>query len=125
MPIPTRANSQPQSSATTKPNSAPFPSSKPIPDYDLNDEENLPSPFLKKIERGEIIAPASTGGAQATRPPKRISNSNLLRAVAAANTVNGGKKPVVSEPPSSNQARPLLVSARKASEEARKVLLRP
>ena len=119
---------QPQSSAATRGNSAPFPSSRSGPDYDLNDEENLPSPFLKKVERGEI-APVSSAGTQASRPPKRISHGNLLRAVAAANAVyanSGGKKTVASEAPTSNQGtRPLLVSARKATEEARKVLLRP
>ena len=60
---------QPQSSAATK---STFPSSKSVPDYDLNDEENLPSPFLKKVERGEI-APVPSAGVQASRPPKRIS----------------------------------------------------
>lgn len=44
------------------------------PEYDLQDEENLPSPFLKRAERAATVN-------------KRPSNGNLLRAVAAANNI--------------------------------------
>lgn len=65
-------------------------SSKPAPvtiaqaaEYDLSDEENLPSPFLKRVER-ERAGPFKTGTAR----PKRPSTGNLLRAVAAANAAS-------------------------------------
>ncbi|KIK19600.1 hypothetical protein PISMIDRAFT_107269 [Pisolithus microcarpus 441] len=65
-------------------------SSKPAPvtiaqaaEYDLSDEENLPSPFLKRVER-ERAGAFKTGTAR----PKRPSTGNLLRAVAAANAAS-------------------------------------
>jgi hypothetical protein len=140
-PHPTR-NIAPQPPTSTAPAKATIPpSSKSTPEYDLSDEENLPSPFLRRNERGDLPFPAAS--AQASKPARRMSNGNLLRAVAAANaaTVNAGgtlKRTASSASATSNQisgangvtgntagARPLIVSARKASEEARKVLLRP
>lgn len=49
-------------------------------EYDLSDEENLPSPFLKRGERARAL------GMGGTRSSKRPSNGYLLRAVAAANS---------------------------------------
>lgn len=74
------------------------------PEYDLLDEENLPSPFLKRNER--------------EARSKRPSNGNLLRAVAAVNAA-GRRGPI-----EDNGTRPAVASARKASEEARKALQR-
>ncbi|KAK0201632.1 kinase-like domain-containing protein [Desarmillaria ectypa] len=85
------------------------PASSPPPTYDLADEENLPSPFLKRAERAN-----STG----SKPKKRPSNGNLLRAVAAANSA------VRSKSTGDAVARPSVASARKAGEEARKALYR-
>ncbi|KIJ59716.1 hypothetical protein HYDPIDRAFT_162091 [Hydnomerulius pinastri MD-312] len=90
--------------------------------YDLSDEENLPSPFLKRIER--TVPP----GGGTVRSTKRPSTGNLLRAVAAANSAaasrpgSSGKGSI--KVPSSALARASLTSARKATEEARKVLSR-
>ncbi|KAL4064194.1 kinase-like domain-containing protein [Scleroderma yunnanense] len=90
--------------------------------YDLSDEENLPSPFLKRIER-ERVGVSGTGTIRSKRP----STGNLLRAVAAANaaaarpgSVGKGSIKVTS----SNTARPSVTNKRKASEEARKALSR-
>ncbi|PBK97889.1 kinase-like protein [Armillaria gallica] len=85
------------------------PAISPPPTYDLADEENLPSPFLKRAERAN-----STG----SKPKKRPSNGNLLRAVAAANSA------VRSKSTGDAVARPSVASARKAGEEARKALYR-
>lgn len=87
----------------------------PIPaEYDLSDEENLPSPFLKRIERERVIAPGKT---------KRSGTGNLLRVVAAANNAKQGKQPYAAGT-MGHGTRPSLAGARKASEEARKALSR-
>ncbi|KAF8169074.1 kinase-like protein [Pholiota molesta] len=171
----------------------PFPGTGPAPEYDIADEENLPSPFLKRGERadkgisvkaGSITHPTftaasssansnSTGSASAstasarsnasasstttttettssaTKAKRRASSGLLLRAVAAANSA-GRRQGLATAPPElgvqgaaagageqdggavgmgtsagDSAARPSLASARKASEEARKALLRP
>ncbi|KIK70729.1 hypothetical protein GYMLUDRAFT_32770 [Collybiopsis luxurians FD-317 M1] len=95
-------------------------------EYDLADEENLPSPFLKRTERA-----AARGGSIG----KRHSNGNLLRAVAAANatvrrvngsgSISGMSEFGVGTPAGTGITRPSVTSARKVGEEARKVLSRP
>jgi hypothetical protein len=116
---------QPPLAAPVRSTTQPPPSSRPAAEYDLNDE-NLPSPFLKRIDKGETGPPRKE---VAKRPMKRPSGGNLLRAVAAANTANinsvGKKKGgSISAPGVGGGERPMLVSARKASEEARKALSR-
>ncbi|KAG1732608.1 kinase-like domain-containing protein [Suillus occidentalis] len=87
----------------------------PVPvEYDLSDEENLPSPFLKRIERERVIAPGKT---------KRSGAGNLLRVVAAANNAKQGKQSHATGM-MGHGTRPSLAGARKASEEARKALSR-
>ncbi|KAI6043381.1 kinase-like domain-containing protein [Pisolithus marmoratus] len=102
-------------------------SSKPAPaiiahaaGYDLSDEENLPSPFLKRVERERIEA-FKTG----TTRPKRPSTGNLLRAVAAANAASArpasaGKGSI--KLPSSVVGRTSTASFRKAAGERTKGL---
>jgi hypothetical protein len=100
----------------------------PAPKYDLADQENLPSPFIKKIDKeGSTLTSADV----AKRTTKRPSGGNSLRAMAAANVANmnatrrkraSGPGPIGQA--SGGSARPLIVSARKASEEARKALSR-
>jgi hypothetical protein len=85
--------------------------------YDLSDEENLPSPFLKRIERGRMVVPGTVRS-------KRPSGGNILRIVAAANNAKQGKQAQAAGTIGSS-ARPSLASARKAGEEARKALSRP
>ncbi|KAH8119449.1 Pkinase-domain-containing protein [Phellopilus nigrolimitatus] len=81
-PHPTRV----RASAPNATRAAPPP---PTPRYDPSDEENLPSPFLRRVER-ERGAPAKAPRTSAGGPPgaRRKSNGNLLRAVAAANSAN-------------------------------------
>lgn len=81
----------------------------PPPSYDLNDEENLPSPFLKRT------ASADQGGnaRKIKSLTKRTSNAHLLRAVAAHNSSSAAK----ASPSSDALARPALGTARKANEE--------
>lgn len=107
------------------------------PKYDLEDEENLPSPFLKKTDKDKIpangaplkglninsgITSASVPGK--ARTGKRTSTGNLLRTVAAAN--NAVKKSVSPTNTTSSETdpRPSVATARKAGEEARKALSR-
>lgn len=104
-------------------------SSKPAPtvispaaEYDLSDEENLPSPFLKRVERERVGAfKAGTGR------PKRPSTNNLLRAVAAANAASarpGSASKGSIKYPSSAVGRTSAVGSRKAAEEGAKALSR-
>ncbi|KAF8805400.1 kinase-like protein [Phlegmacium glaucopus] len=124
------------------------------PEYDLNDEENLPSPFLKKNEKSPSHAKAVGAiGPMMNRVYinlyRRPSSGLLLRTVAAASNVgrrgttsststivspvldNGD--PQIEYAPSVNAGvtrdnrdggRIPRPSARKVSEEARKALLR-
>jgi len=63
------------------------------PEYDLADEENLPSPFLKRIERLSAANKPLT---------KRLSTgSNTLRAMAAANAAGRKGSSSAAEIPSS------------------------
>ncbi|KAF9467165.1 kinase-like domain-containing protein [Collybia nuda] len=111
----------------------PVPRSHPSPEYDFADEENLPSPFLKRtIDRATTRSSVSVRGGK-----RRPSSVHTLRAVAAANAA--GKRvasattsPLVDEVGGGSPAsvtpvdtRPSVASARKASEEARKALQRP
>ncbi|THH18650.1 hypothetical protein EW146_g2366 [Bondarzewia mesenterica] len=65
------------------------------PVYNLADEDNLPSPFLKRVDRERMattaaasVAPGINGsGTSGTLRVKRPSGGNLLRAVAAANSI--------------------------------------
>ncbi|KAG2349955.1 kinase-like protein [Suillus weaverae] len=86
-------------------------------EYDLSDEENLPSPFLKRIERERAIAPGTF------RTTKRSGTGNLLRVVAAANNAKQGKQ-LHAAGMTARGTRPSLAGARKASEDARKALSR-
>ena len=67
--------------------------------WDLQDEENLPSPFLKKAEKDRQRAatfsnireqPQRKVKAVAGTLPKRPSEQNILRAYAAANAITKG-----------------------------------
>lgn len=94
---------------------APASQSIPASTYDLDDEENLPSPFLKRID----LAKANS---------RRGSAAHDLRARAAANAAMGsGKKMprVAGSGSGSVIARPSLERAKQASEDAKKALLRP
>lgn len=88
----------------------------PVPaTYDLADEENLPSPFLKRTER------AASSENLAGKAKKRPSSGNLLRAVAAANSAVRSRP---SGAASTEGTRSSVANARKASDEARKALFR-
>lgn len=98
-------------------------------EYDLSDEENLPSPFLRRVERERPGLP-SCGMFKSKRP----STGNLLRAVAAANSAAAaaGVKPGTNASkalgpkmslPSLGGTRSSLTNGRK-TEEGRKVLSR-
>ncbi|KAF9071519.1 kinase-like domain-containing protein [Rhodocollybia butyracea] len=95
------------------------PASAGTRESDVPDDENLPSPFLKRTERSATRS-GSIG--------KRHSNGNLLRAVAAANATvrrtNGSIGGISEFGVNPGASRPSILSARKPSEEARKALSR-
>ncbi|KAL0946330.1 hypothetical protein HGRIS_012568 [Hohenbuehelia grisea] len=104
----------------------------PLPTYDLADEENLPSPFLKRIDRERDIVSARPGNGADDRTRsarmKRPSTGNMLRAVAAANAAGrrGGAPAGASASIAGgeDETRPSIATARRASEDARKALSR-
>ncbi|KAI0311530.1 kinase-like domain-containing protein [Amylostereum chailletii] len=100
---------------TTRSASSPAP-----PVYDLNDEMNLPSPFLKKVER-DRPPPASSNNAGAPRS-KRTSaaNQDLLR---TALTGRAKTASAVGAMKASNSTMKTSAAPRRG-EEARKALLR-
>ncbi|KAF8954141.1 kinase-like domain-containing protein [Flammula alnicola] len=152
---PSNSNSNLASVARSATLPIPVPRNYPSPEYDFADEENLPSPFLKRVDKtaaAKVAAAASAAAASSSsnstssvKAKRRGSSGLLLRAVAAANSA-GRRGPLTSPLPAeendglsntpfpsathshsevSETARPSLASARKASEEARKALLRP
>jgi len=117
-------------------------SARSVPDYDLSDEENLPSPFLKKQDREAYArtasAPAPTASLTGTiRNAPRKSGSTLramavVNAANAANTATGrnstskaGLKATSTGSLGTTNLRPSIAKAHKAGEEARKALFRP
>ncbi|KAF8529391.1 kinase-like domain-containing protein [Gautieria morchelliformis] len=99
--------------ATTRPPADPASQSVPASTYDLDDEENLPSPFLKRTE----LAKAHT---------RRGSAAHDLRAKAAANAAMSSSKKMSRIPGSGPAvARPSLERAKQASEDAKKALFKP
>jgi NIMA (never in mitosis gene a)-related kinase 2 len=107
------------SPATQQPKPLPHPhlhtkrtNTAPAAVYDLHDEENLPSPFIKRVSDRNPAQPGTKTLA------KRPSTGNQLRALAAANS--SAKKTSTG-----TIARPSVTSARKAGDEARKALARP
>ncbi|KAJ7224253.1 kinase-like domain-containing protein [Mycena pura] len=84
---PGSVSSQPHPPLTTRANTAPA-------QYDLNDEHNLPSPFLKRAERAATASTVGSNSAVGTGSTKRTltkrpSSGNFLRVVAAANASAG------------------------------------
>ncbi|PSS35570.1 hypothetical protein PHLCEN_2v1481 [Hermanssonia centrifuga] len=105
-PRPSPVISQPPTAAAVPSNPQPAPQRTGRVEYDLSDEENLPSPFLKKIERERITRTASVPApialqlvaAQQRQPPPETSapkpravprKSQTLRAMAVVNSANG------------------------------------
>lgn len=138
LPHPHLANASSSRPTASSSNRVVFPASRPSPEYDLADEENLPSPFLKRPEKAaaRISIPPLSGASTAStgstsskgsiKGKKRPSSGNMLRAVAAANSAGRRATPLDTPTHEADaSARPSLASARKASEEARKALSRP
>ncbi|KAJ7043564.1 kinase-like domain-containing protein [Mycena alexandri] len=83
-------SSQPIPPQAARSSTAPLPRPLAAPEYDLNDEENLPSPFLKRTDRNAAAAGSAVGSGSAKRTlSKRPSSGNFLRVVAAANASAG------------------------------------
>ncbi|KAI0769434.1 kinase-like domain-containing protein [Trametes elegans] len=96
----------------------------PPPQYDLNDVENLPSPFLKKVE--DRVGAASAGGKGAGAPTKTRNaprkSGTTLRAIAAVNAAKAGTRPPSAGSTAAASVRASIAKAQRASEEARKAL---
>ncbi|KAI1794224.1 kinase-like protein [Ganoderma leucocontextum] len=105
----------------------------PEPNYDFNDVENLPSPFIKKVEDRGATAPAPASKAAAPGKAGPRKSGTTLRAMAAMNAAKVGSRPPSSSASMGNLAgttasasgsgvRWSIAKAQKASEEARKAL---
>ncbi|TBU48633.1 kinase-like protein [Dichomitus squalens] len=101
----------------------------PEPKYDFNDVENLPSPFLKKVEDRAAPAPTASKPATAARTGPRKSGTTL-RAMAAMNAAKASSRAPSSSASMGNLAgnsastavRSSIAKAQRANEEARKAL---
>ncbi|KIY69899.1 kinase-like protein [Cylindrobasidium torrendii FP15055 ss-10] len=83
--------------------------------YDMADEENLPSPFLKRTERAISVENLRSEGAKPVTK-KRASGGNLLRQATTGSAIRR-------RPSTVDRDRPLSVGgSRKVNDEARKVL---
>ncbi|KAI0633514.1 kinase-like domain-containing protein [Trametes polyzona] len=98
----------------------------PPPQYDFSDVENLPSPFIKKVEdRVGSTASTNSGNAsgstrQRTAPRK---SGATLRAIAAVNAAKATTRPTSTGSSASvTTVRSSIAKAQRASEEARKAL---
>jgi len=105
----------------------------------LHDEENLPSPFLRRFERErgggvgvamgmevEMVSRVNSGGSATITRLKRPSGANLLRVAAAANSAKAAGSVAVGGKGNEATATGTMTrtSVRRAGEEARKALLR-
>ncbi|KAH9940387.1 kinase-like protein [Epithele typhae] len=91
----------------------------PAPQYDLDDVENLPSPFVKKVEERAMKAEVTSKPARAG---PRKSATATLRAVAALNSAKASSRAASAGVGSSGTVRSSVAKARMASEEARQAL---
>lgn len=148
-----RSSSRPPSSASSAAPTRPAKSStgpaavaasQAVADYDLSDEENLPSPFLKKRDRQALMRTATqvTTSTVAMRAPRKsgatLRQMTLVHAAAAASGKTAAEKEKVrAVRPSVRTAslgalggaanggvRPSIAKAMKASEDAKKALSR-
>ena len=61
----------------------------PTPHYDRSDEENLPSPFLRRVDRAKMTRVSAVGAV--SKVGRRKSAHNLLRARAAVNAASNAQ----------------------------------
>ncbi|KZT04268.1 kinase-like protein [Laetiporus sulphureus 93-53] len=135
-------------STATAPASIP---TRPAACYDLSDEENLPSPFLKRRERQAYARtisapipsrlPPATSQPNATRNAVARKNGATLRTMAVVNAANAVNTPRATRTvpaagrmanrttstgslPVRGTVRPSIAKAHQASEQAKRVLLR-
>jgi NIMA (never in mitosis gene a)-related kinase len=112
---------------------------QPSPEYDFSDEENLPSPFLKRIDREREREKEQLSQATFIREVVKTENPfdqqqrqmarrrPLLRATAALNSADNNRKvrtSISTRYAGDAAGRPSIASARKAGDEARKALAR-
>ncbi|KAF8649447.1 hypothetical protein AX16_005794 [Volvariella volvacea WC 439] len=105
--------------------SLPFPRPvQPPPEYDFTDEENLPSPFLRRIERAPTPTGTAPSGHGLLLKKKRSSGGHLLRAATVANMASRKTSNSVSDGAAgeATTTRPPLANTRKVTEDTRKVL---
>ncbi|KAI0085015.1 kinase-like domain-containing protein [Irpex rosettiformis] len=107
------------------------PPSRTAAEYDLSDEENLPSPFLKRVDRNRLTRTASNlnsavtarpGGGTRTLTTRKSGTLRAQAVVNAASAVATSKSSGTASAVHLNGARSSIARARGASEEARKAL---
>jgi NIMA (never in mitosis gene a)-related kinase 2 len=143
LPTSKSATALSSASSTSATLSNPVSNAQAQPQYNLEDAESLPSPFLKRVDHDRISGPAAAPEvddipspflkrlerAPSTLRNKKSSNSNQLLKAAATRAA----KLVLSSTGSAQEklgggtgsSRPSVANARKAGEEARKALRRP
>ncbi|KAL6303524.1 kinase-like domain-containing protein [Sparassis latifolia] len=114
---------------------------QPAPEYNLSDEENLPSPFIKKVDRDRISRTVSAPARAAPNVPfprnaprrsgptlRTVAVVNAANAANSASTAGSGRRVSLNKTGiksvSSTHPRSSIVKAQRASEEARKALIR-
>ncbi|KAG8985376.1 G2-specific serine/threonine protein kinase [Tulasnella sp. 427] len=95
----------------------------PAPVYNLEDEENLPSPFMKKGV-AETKASGWRSGLGFKKKTSLLSLAAANAATASSATTTSSKPSSIPTGPSSKSSRASFAKAVKASEDAQKALLR-
>ncbi|OBZ70768.1 G2-specific protein kinase nim-1 [Grifola frondosa] len=132
-----RVASVPAPRPALQPAPQPAPPPQSAPQYDLADEENLPSPFIKKVDNRLTKTTSAVSSARPQVVVRKASRKSgpTLRAMAVVNAANAsnpatrgvarGFTKAVSVGSATLSVRTSIAKAQRASEEARKALVRP
>ncbi|KIO28070.1 hypothetical protein M407DRAFT_243158 [Tulasnella calospora MUT 4182] len=98
----------------------------PAPVYNLEDEENLPSPFIKKgVQESKTTSGWRSGlGFKKKTSLLSLAAANSASAATGTSSSSASSKSSIPTGPSSKSSRASFAKAVKASEDAQKLLLR-